>query len=330
MEIKMKPEAVGGSVHGGSTTPVHRKSKKKIGSPVSFFRNSPFLASIVYLNVIVFILLNILNPSLSTDFAVSGINAVSKPWTLFTSGFVHANLIHLGMNMLSLVFIVRSMIGVDLSRSALVTYLAAIPISGGLAILFYKPEMFLVGASGAVFALFGYAFFYRGNKLSRSTMCIDLLISAAIPFFVQFISWQAHLFGFIFGAIVSYALSLRNYFRKGGTRDVLRSTENAFVKNVSGKSDEAFFMERDLSAMHLFLDYSLAKFDLFPFRGSLMDKRKMLIDKLNAYVKEPSDLAFLNAVMYVNSFSSDRFKSYFRKLCVDNNVSTEGLFVTRI
>ncbi|MGH2835503.1 MAG: rhomboid family intramembrane serine protease [Solirubrobacteraceae bacterium] len=75
-------------------------------------------------------------------------------WRLLTSGFLHAGLIHIGFNMLSLWFVGRS-----LEPAIGRAYFAAIYFTGLLAgsfgALWFTPGVPTLGASGAIFGIFG-------------------------------------------------------------------------------------------------------------------------------------------------------------------------------
>jgi membrane associated rhomboid family serine protease len=81
---------------------------------------------------------------------------------------------------------------------------------GGVAAQFFTPGVFAaVGASGAVFGLFGVwlnlAVRRRNTAAGRSLLSqlgFILLINAALPLIFPAISWQAHLGGFITGFVI--------------------------------------------------------------------------------------------------------------------------------
>jgi membrane associated rhomboid family serine protease len=75
-------------------------------------------------------------------------------WRLLTSGFLHESIIHIGFNMLSLYFVGRS-----LEPAIGRTYFAAIYftalLAGSFGALAFTPRIPELGASGAIFGVFG-------------------------------------------------------------------------------------------------------------------------------------------------------------------------------
>jgi membrane associated rhomboid family serine protease len=130
-------------------------------------------------------------------------------WRIITSGFLHAGIWHIGLNMLSLYWLGR-FIEVVLRpfRMALV-YFVALIVSGLTVVYFSPPDVPTLGASGAIFGLFGALFAIglklgeRGRDLVRSNIGI-LVINLVWTFMVPGISWQAHVGGLIAGFVLTY------------------------------------------------------------------------------------------------------------------------------
>lgn len=130
-------------------------------------------------------------------------------WQLFTSMFVHATIIHLAGNMLFL--IVFGLRGEEMF--SLPEYLA-IYVLGGLAgnvlSLIMGPDFVSVGASGAIFALFGACVIYDRRRIGQSIT--GALIFA---FFLLLISsganvnYLAHIGGLVAGLVMGYILASR-------------------------------------------------------------------------------------------------------------------------
>jgi membrane associated rhomboid family serine protease len=129
-------------------------------------------------------------------------------WRIFTSAFLHAGLVHLGVNMLSLWILGRFVeFALGPVRMALVYFIAL--IASGLGVVFFStPLGATIGASGAIFGLFGalFAIGFRlgkpGMELVRSNVGI-LVINLIISFTVPSISWQAHVCGLIAGFVAT-------------------------------------------------------------------------------------------------------------------------------
>jgi len=135
-------------------------------------------------------------------------------WQLLTSMFIHANIAHIAGNMLFLlIFGLRSE-----EMFSLPEYLAIYFIGGltGNLLSLLLPDIISVGASGAIFALFGAATIYARRSVSQSI--IGALIYA---FFLLFLSSGpgvnafAHIGGLLAGLLIGYVLATR---RKPETR----------------------------------------------------------------------------------------------------------------
>lgn len=130
-------------------------------------------------------------------------------WRLLTAALLHANFTHILFNMWALwVF------GPQLEqRYGAVPFLSlyiASALAGGAAFFLLEPAGLAVGASGAIFGLFG-AWFHAGYS-SRHTpagrnlfnqLVFLLAINAALPLFIGNIAWQAHAGGFGAGFLIA-------------------------------------------------------------------------------------------------------------------------------
>jgi membrane associated rhomboid family serine protease len=110
--------------------------------------------TLIVINVIVFVL-SLLYPAI-VIFGVqdNGLVMHGQYWRIFTAMFLHANILHIGLNMLSLFFIGRPVELFYGKLRYLVIYLLS-GIIGGIAILFLSPGAQALGASGAIFGVFG-------------------------------------------------------------------------------------------------------------------------------------------------------------------------------
>ena len=130
-------------------------------------------------------------------------------YRLITSMFVHASIAHLAGNMLFLlVFGLRAEEMFSLPEYLAVYLLGG--LAGNIASLFLLPFSVSVGASGAIFAMFGAVAVYARRSINQS------IIGALIyGFFLLFISSGegvnvfAHLGGLVAGLIIGYALATR-------------------------------------------------------------------------------------------------------------------------
>lgn len=142
----------------------------------------------------------------------SGLVAAGEWWRIFTTALLHASITHILFNMWALYALgplIERSVG---SGPFIALYLAAAGM-GGVAAQYFTPGLFTaVGASGAVFGLFGVwlnlAIRRRNTAWGRSLLSqlgFILLINAALPLIFPAISWQAHLGGFITGFLIGEA-----------------------------------------------------------------------------------------------------------------------------
>lgn len=132
-------------------------------------------------------------------------------WRIVTGAFMHGGLIHIGVNMMSLWFLGRFIEYALGSWRMLIVYLVSMVASGLSVVYFSDPITPTLGASGAIFGLFG-ALFAIGLKLGppgmqlvRSNLGI-LAINLIITFTVPGISWQAHVAGLAAGFLLTFAI----------------------------------------------------------------------------------------------------------------------------
>jgi membrane associated rhomboid family serine protease len=132
-------------------------------------------------------------------------------WRIITGAFLHGGLIHIGVNMMSLWFLGRFIEYALGSWRMLLVYMASLIVSGLGVVYFSNPITPTLGASGAIFGLFG-ALFAIGFKLGKPGMELVrsnigiLVINLIITFSVPVISWQAHVAGLLAGFIFTFAI----------------------------------------------------------------------------------------------------------------------------
>jgi membrane associated rhomboid family serine protease len=132
-------------------------------------------------------------------------------WRIVTGAFLHGGLIHIGVNMLSLWFLGRFIEYALGSWRMLLVYMVSLVVSGLGVVYFSNPMTPTLGASGAIFGLFG-ALFAIGFKLGKPGMDLVranigiLVLNLIITFTVPAISWQAHVAGLLAGFVLTYAI----------------------------------------------------------------------------------------------------------------------------
>jgi membrane associated rhomboid family serine protease len=155
------------------------------------------------------------NSALLQDLAQANVAvATGEWWRLFTPVLLHASITHILFNMWAL-----WVLGPQIERGVgvgpfLGLYLAAAGVGGAFFFYAGSPFEVAVGASGAIFGLFGvwlnWALHRRntlqGRMLLRQILFL-LVINAALPIMIPSIAWQAHLGGLITGFVVGEAWS---------------------------------------------------------------------------------------------------------------------------
>jgi rhomboid protease GluP len=147
-------------------------------------------------------------------------------YQLFTSMFVHANIAHIAGNMLFLfIFGLRSEEMFSLPEYLSIYFLGG--LTGNLLSLVLLPPLTpSVGASGAIFAMFGATVIYARRSFRQSI--IGALIYA---FFLLFLSSGpgvnnfAHIGGLVTGLLIGYVLATR---RKPETRYTISYSYSTF------------------------------------------------------------------------------------------------------
>ena len=129
----------------------------------------------------------------------------SNEWyRLFTVALTHAGLLHLGFNMYALMVLGNPLEAAFGSRKLLIVFFISL-LTGSLASSYFASlYSYSVGASGAVFGLFG-AMVTVGNKIGADIRSIVVIIG--INFFIGFamggVDWRAHLGGLIGGVVAA-------------------------------------------------------------------------------------------------------------------------------
>ena len=170
------------------------------------------------LNAAVFIGVLVAGDRLVNDLVLFG-QAVAEPYgpvegvaqgqwyRLLSSMFLHQEIWHIAMNMLGLWFLgppLEAALG-RLRYSAL--YLLSGLGGSALTFLVSSPGQASLGASGAIFGLFGAtAVLMRRMNYDMRPILILLCINLVFTFTWQGISWQAHIGGLAVGALIAYAM----------------------------------------------------------------------------------------------------------------------------
>lgn len=174
--------------------------------------NGPNITQVlVGINVVVFLALRILalfpEAYTSTIIHLEMIprQSFTNPWMLITAGFMHEGIFHLVMNMLALYVVGREMEKLLGHWAFLGLYLVSL-LGGNVAFALWPGNLMtpVIGASGAIYGLFGALMtVYRRVGMQTRGTAIFLFVLLFLPMFWGNIAWQAHVGGFIVGALLS-------------------------------------------------------------------------------------------------------------------------------
>lgn len=191
------------------TAPVHRTA---LGAPLRTGR--PVVTyTIIALCLISYVL------QLSVDgwtgrLAFSPFTGELEPWRFVTAAFLHSTQIfHVALNMYAL-WIVGPYLENLLGRARFISLYLLSAIGGHVAVVLLADPLSAswftgtVGASGAVFGLFG-AIFVVMRRMGQEArgMLVIIGLNLVVGFVVPNISWQGHLGGLVTGAVLGAAYS---------------------------------------------------------------------------------------------------------------------------
>lgn len=194
-----------------------RAPRTVFGAPV---RSGPPWATItiIALTVLSFVVQQS-SPSWTLRWGFTGYLGEHEPYRFLTTALVHStgSLLHIGSNMLAL-WVVGSVIEQMFGRWRLVVLYVVSAVGGSVGYLLLTTPgtvdlewaRLVVGASGAIFGLFG-AFLIVLKRLRQSlTQVLGIIgINVVIGFVVPNIAWQAHFGGLVtglaIGAVYAYA-----------------------------------------------------------------------------------------------------------------------------
>jgi membrane associated rhomboid family serine protease len=134
-------------------------------------------------------------------------------WRLFTAMWLHGGLLHVAFNMYAL-YIGGSYLEMIAGKGKYLAIYLIAGVAGNVAVyLLAAPVSVTIGASTAIFGIFGALFTYslhnRESAVGRAlqSMGTVILINLVITFVVPGISWQGHVGGLIGGVLAVEALT---------------------------------------------------------------------------------------------------------------------------
>jgi membrane associated rhomboid family serine protease len=136
------------------------------------------------------------------------IDLQNEYWRLITSGFLHANLLHIALNMY-LLWILGQMLEPAIGSVRFIAIYFVSLLAGSFGALLVDPRTPTLGASGAVFGLMGAAFIelrHRGVDPMQAGIGGLILFNLVFSFLFPGISYGAHVGGLIGGGLAAMAL----------------------------------------------------------------------------------------------------------------------------
>jgi membrane associated rhomboid family serine protease len=183
----------------------------------SLLSNMPATLILIALNAAVFVAeiassgggFEVNGSSLLRDFGLFGPSVAEGEWyRLIGGGFLHASLLHISFNMFALYFLGRLLEPAIGTPRFVGVYVASL-FGGAFGALLLSPDALTVGASGAIFGIFGAAFVIargRGFDAVASSIGVILLINLAFSVGAAHISLGGHLGGLVAGVICAFAI----------------------------------------------------------------------------------------------------------------------------
>jgi len=184
----------------------------------SLLSSAPATFVLIALNALIFLaeiasggggFYEIRGSSLVFDYGLFGPLVSEGEWyRLITSGFLHAGLLHVGFNMFALFFLGRILEPSVGTPRFLAIYVASL-FGGSFGALLLDPNALTIGASGAIFGIFGATFVIareRGFDAVASSIGVILLINLAFSVGSSRISLGGHLGGLAAGILCAAAI----------------------------------------------------------------------------------------------------------------------------
>jgi membrane associated rhomboid family serine protease len=152
-------------------------------------------------------LLQMIVPSIEIRLVLPNLDylrATNEWYRLFTVSLVHAGLMHLGFNMYSLMVLGNPIEAAFGKNKMLIIFFFSLLTGSLTSTYFASPTSYSVGASGAIFGLFG-ALAIVGKRIGADTRSIYVIIGInfAIGFVLGGVDWKAHLGGLVGGVIAA-------------------------------------------------------------------------------------------------------------------------------
>lgn len=193
------------------------QARQVIGRPTA--QTSPVSFGIMGVTIAIFVA-GFLSPQLDQwlleNLALVNFLVADGEWyRIFTAALLHGGLMHILFNMYALYLFgprLEQQVG---SGAFAALYVAAAGAGGAASYIFGPPLQISVGASGAIFGLFGAWLFVAwkmrttpGGRAMFNQLFVLLAINLALPLLVPGIDWRAHMGGLAAGLGIAWLWSL--------------------------------------------------------------------------------------------------------------------------
>jgi len=193
-------------------TPAQRRAQRRWvrgSAPAAVMSGRPIVTyTIIGVTLGAYLLSLLLGGLVQQWFAFNGLflypqySGTFQPWRMLTAALVHSSLWHVGLNMLSLWMIGR-ILEPMLGRGRFLALYLIGALGGSVGVTLLDLGTWVVGASGAIFGLFGALIIIaRHLGANLAGILVILGINLAIGFIPGMgISWQAHVGGLVAGGL---------------------------------------------------------------------------------------------------------------------------------
>jgi membrane associated rhomboid family serine protease len=178
------------------------------------FQTSPVTFTLIAINVALFLVAlgsasidrRLFNDFSAYNYAISH----GEWWRILTAAFLHLNTVHILFNMYAL-YLFGPRLEQQVGSVAFASLYFASAAGGGAASYLLGPlNQASVGASGAIFGLFGawmfVAYQLRKTQMGRvmfNQLILLLVLNLALPLVATSIDWRAHAGGFVIGLLIA-------------------------------------------------------------------------------------------------------------------------------
>jgi membrane associated rhomboid family serine protease len=180
-------------------------SARRIGRVLSPTGGRPVVSyTLIALNLIIYAIQFFTQHTVTDALLYAPVLTSTEPWRMFTSLFAHESILHVGLNMYSL-WLVGPALESILGRVRFIALYLLAGFGGSVGVLLLAPaNQAVIGASGAIFGLFG-AYFLIARRLGGNTTFFLIVIVANLVYgFVPGtgVAWQAHVGGLVVGGLI--------------------------------------------------------------------------------------------------------------------------------